>query len=186
MEQSTAQLTAVHGPRTVNTKNGAMNVWDAQFSNNIRATIWEAPLAQIATSLVNQQVDFSYESKPNKDPQYPPNHTLKAIAAAQNGGAVQPQGGMSGGLPLAPAISPEPIRHDDKSDRIERQSAYKASIDLYSRLYSGIDPDGVDEEGIWKKVQQRTDALAYYAKHGRWQDTELLVPGEADAGEDWV
>lgn len=183
MEQGTAQLTAVHGPRTVNTKNGAMNVWDAQFSNNIRATIWEAPLAQIATSLVNQQVDFSYESKPSRDPQYPPNHTLKAIAAAaQNGGAVvihQPV--------TAPGLeSKQYPAADDKSDRIERQSAYKASIDLYSRLYSSINPDGIDEEGIWKKVQQRTDALSYYAKHGRWQDTELLVPGEADAGEDWV
>lgn len=179
MEQGTAQLTAVHGPRTVNTKNGAMNVWDAQFSNNIRATIWEAPLAQIATSLVNQQVDFSYESKPNRDPQYPPNHTLKAIAAAaQNGGAVvihQPV--------TAPGLeSKQYPAADDKSDRIERQSAYKAAVDFASRL---LDLDDEAEAAAWERVQKRTDALAYYAKHGRWQDTELPVPVAAE-DEDWA
>lgn len=179
MEQSTAQLTAVHGPRTVNTKNGAMNVWDAQFSNNIRATIWEAPLAQIATSLVNQQVDFSYESKPNRDPQYPPNHTLKAIAAAaQNGGAVvihQPV--------TAPGLeSKQYPAADDKSDRIERQSAYKAAVDFVNGR------SGALSEDAWTQVKRYTDQLAYYAKHGRWQDTELPVPHEnmTDPSEDWV
>lgn len=191
MQQTTVQLKEVNG-RTATVRGQVTNVYDAVCSDGRKYTIWEAPLAQLAHTLVGQNVLVTYTEKPSSNPAYPPNFTLKAIAAvgavpvsqpvpAQNGGAA-PGATFTTNTPAPPQQVVQFTTTEDKSDRIERQSAYKAAVEHVASSHSW---DADEEESAWKRVQYYTEQLAYYAKHGRWLDSELpLAPAAAD--EDWA
>jgi hypothetical protein len=148
---------------------------------------FEAPISNRVYGLLNQPVVLTYEEKPARDPQYPPNRVIQDVQQDLSFPAAPVAPVAAQAAPaLPPTTPPAPVGGgaDDRQVQIMRQSALERAIRWIDVLgvaaYEGDDPYALTEEFLHYFQTGEYPGKAVGPASGASQNEQAVVDEFAD------